>query len=258
MRPDQCGGSFAERDPLAAPQPRSWIARSRCPARSPSPRAVAPARICCRHWSDRRSSRCRCSREIVRAAPHGWCRAGGAAIHDASVIQGCRRHAGQPAPVTWSLGAARPAHLDRLDLVVERMPGQHQVGAFRRPRPRRAAGSAPRAPQPEGRSPASAAVQRIVRCAMPCAWQSAATARASSAASARKPWSIVTATSRVARRTAVEMILEEEQQGQRIAAARDGGHHRAASAQARTVRKCRRCRSACRAALSTRPGPVPA
>ena len=39
-----------------------------------------------------------------------------------------------------------------LDLVVERMAGQHQVGAFRTPRPRPAAGSAPRVPRREGRS----------------------------------------------------------------------------------------------------------
>ena len=129
MRPDQCGGSFAERGPLAC--------------RSSDPGSCALGVL-----PDRR--RRAQSRPLVFAVDIGrivdpadgalgepgaqrrsFCAEQGAQQPRPSVIQGCRRHPCEPAPITWSLGAARPAHVDRLDLVVERMPGQHEVSAFR-------------------------------------------------------------------------------------------------------------------------------
>ena len=109
------------------------------------------------------------------AQRRSFCAEQGAQQPRPSVIQGCRRHPCEPAPITWSLGAARPAHVDRLDQVVERMPGQHEVGAFHgRGLCEQSVARLARRSREAGRRFGRCPAQRPM--VMPRAWQSAATA----------------------------------------------------------------------------------
>jgi len=143
---------------------------------------------------------------------------------DATVIQRCRRHAGQPTPIAWSRATARPAHLDGLDLVVERMPGQHQVGALRC----RGLGEQPVTLLARcGRKSGRRLFTRPAQCPMRDAVRMAKRGDSLGLTCRLHTQPVVDRHSEEPhlRRGTVEKILEKEEQGQRVAAARNGGHH---------------------------------
>ena len=234
------------------PRQRSCVARCRCPAGRRRSAHARPLVVCVdigRIVDPADAALARKSRSAARRVPSS-----GRSDPDPPVDTGRRRHAGKAAARRRA-----PARIsDRLDLVVERVAGQHAVGAFRR----RGLGEQPVARLARGgrqcRSRASRRSSAWSDASMPCARHSAADrsrllGRLRRAAHDRPSPRRAASPARCGR--------DDPSGGRaapRVAAAGDGGHDRGRPRKLELSRKCCRGSMPLRTALSTRPAPVPA